>query len=169
MAYLEKNNYRTNIDREEHRKWVNSIIKENSDLQYYQATLTFIQRKYESGQYLQVKYDIEKIMKRFINRLNREVFGNAAYRHKKCIFSYVSIECGVYGNNTHAHLILGFPNDRVYKKSIDALISETIEKTPMINKHNEVGILKTDIERHHWSNYILKEGFNPLLMNLPKY
>ena len=169
MAYLEKNNYRTNIDREEHRKWVNSIIKENSDLQYYQATLTFKQRKYESGQYLQIKYDIEKIMKRFISRLNREVFGNAAYRHKKRIFSYVSIEHGAYEDNTHAHLILGFPSDRVYKKNIMTLIRELIAKIPMINKRNEVGILQTDIDLKNWLNYILKKGFNPLLMKSPKY
>lgn len=169
MAYYNTKNYQSNKLRDETRNWFFAFTKENSELQYYQATLTFKQRKYESGQYLQIKYDIEKIMKRFISRLNREVFGNAAYRHKKRIFSYVSIEHGAYEDNTHAHLILGFPSDRVYKKNIMTLIRELIAKIPMINKRNEVGILQTDIDLKNWLNYILKKGFNPLLVKSPKY
>ena len=165
MSYCAPTVYLKNQLRNAVRKWINECIKSDTNLQYYQVTLTFVQRENEGGRYHYVKAEVDKNMVKFINRLNRKIFGNSFYRYKKRIFSYVSIEHGQYGNNTHAHLILGFPKNREYKKDVEVTIYETIAKTPMINQRNQVGMLQDPL---YWSNYILKNDFNPILMKKAK-
>lgn len=169
MSYCAPTYFQANQQRAEIRKWINSMIKDNLDSEYYHVTLTFHQCEYKGGIYHHVQHDIKKIMSLFESQINRKVFGNAASRHDKRIFYLASIEHGVYGNNTHAHMILGFPKAKNYKKNIETLINESIAQTPRVNVINDVGQLKTENDVEYWTNYILKEGFNPEMLSIANY
>ena len=104
-------------------------------------------------------------MKRFVERLNRSIYGNAHKRYNKSIFSLVTIEYGANKDNVHAHLLLGFHKSRTNKEHIEELITKIINDTPMVNNRCESGVLESPSDVRKWTNYIVKEAVNPFLLS----
>ena len=168
MSYYLHKHSSSNI-RSAYREWIPRLLNKNNDVICFHSTLTFFQRKLINGKKRFIRDSIEKIMKRFVERLNRSIYGNAHKRYNKSIFSLVTIEYGANKDNVHAHLLLGFHKSRTNKEHIEELITKIINDTPMVNNRCESGVLESPSDVRKWTNYIVKEAVNPFLLSLGNF
>ncbi len=99
-----------------------------------------------------VREDCDKIAKRFIQKLNREVFGMTAERHGKALKFLVVVEGERSNKNIHLHLAIGALPAHVKFNQVAILVEQAKAKVVEIDEQ-----YKVDITDSGWMEYISKE------------
>lgn len=96
--------------------------------------------------------DCEVIARRFINKLNAQVFGSAAKRYKKALKYIVVVEDGFGLKNLHLHLAIGAIPKHVKFNQLNTLVKEAKARVEEIDEQHKV-----DVANSGWFEYITKE------------
>jgi|SRR5215469_3351801 len=98
--------------------------------------------------------EAEKLLGDFLNRLNKSLFGNAAYRHRKRIDVFATIE-GLHGNKrVHFNCTFALPEHR--KLEMLKLKIEMCWRA--VNSERDTQISMKEIyETDKWTRYTMKE------------
>ncbi|MBT8594366.1 hypothetical protein G6672_02600 [Polynucleobacter paneuropaeus] len=96
--------------------------------------------------------DCDVIAKHFINKLNVQVYGNAAKRSNKSLKYIVVVEDGFGTKNLHLHLAIGAIPKHVKFNQIDALVKEAKTRVEEIDVQHKVNVANSG-----WFEYITKE------------
>ena len=99
-----------------------------------------------------VRDDCDKIAKRFIQKLNREVYGKAAERYWKSLKYLIVVEGERSNKNLHIHMAIGSLPEHVKFNHVSKLIS--LAKTHVAEIDEQY---KVDITDSGWMEYISKE------------
>ena len=95
----------------------------------------------------------ERIAKRFIQKLNREVFGKSAERHGLGLKYLVVLEGDGLAKNLHLHMSIGDLPDHVKFNQIDRLVRNAKSHCSGIDEQHKV-----DLTDSGWNEYIIKES-----------
>ena len=96
--------------------------------------------------------DCDRIAKRFIQKLNRQVFGHSAERHGKELKYLVVVEGDRSSKNLHLHLAIGAIPKHVKFNKIANLVEQAKAQVTEIDEQ-----YKVDITDSGWMEYISKE------------
>ena len=99
-----------------------------------------------------VRDDCDKIAKRFIQKLNREVYGKAAERYGKSLKYLIVVEGERSNKNLHLHIAIGSLPTHVKFNHVSKLISTAKTHVAEIDEQ-----YKVDITDSGWMEYISKE------------
>ena len=136
------------------RTWLNGLSKDFP----IALTLTLKQTIVEStdrGTYKRklTRIDCEKIAKRFIQKLDREVFGKYAAEKGGKSLKYLPVVEGERSNkNLHLHFAIGGLPSHVKFNQFDALVTKA-----KVNVEHIAAEHKVDIAESGWIAYITKE------------
>jgi hypothetical protein len=136
------------------RAWLGSLAKDYP----LALTLTLKQQIVEitplgRRQHAITRQDAEKIAKRFIQKLNRAVFGKrAAEKHGKTLKYIVVLEGERSKKNLHLHLSIGGLPSTIRFNQFDGLVKEAKSHVEHVDKQH-----KTDLADSGWMEYICKE------------
>jgi hypothetical protein len=96
--------------------------------------------------------DCDAIAYRFIQKLNRQVFGKAAERYNKSLKFLFVVEGERSGKNLHFHIAIGnYPSSRSFNK-FPTMIINAIEKVNELDFEHNVSIMDSG-----WVDYFSKE------------
>ncbi len=98
------------------------------------------------------RLDCERIAKRFIQKLNKEVFGNSAKRHNKSLKYLVVVEGERTYKKLHLHMAIGDLPKHVRLNEFDGLVKKAKVHVEEIDVQHKV-----DIADSGWMEYITKE------------
>jgi hypothetical protein len=101
------------------------------------------------------RIDCERIAKRFMQKLNKLVFKNAAKRYNKSLKYVVACEGINSYKNLHLHLQIGNFPSHIKLNNIDNLIAQAKALVSNIDMQ-----YKVDIADNGWAEYITKEITN---------
>lgn len=96
--------------------------------------------------------DCDRIAKRFVQKLNREVFGKAAERYGKHLKYIIVVEGGCSRENWHLHLSIGDLPSHVKFNQVSNLVK--LAKSHVLEIDEQY---KVDITDSGWMEYISKE------------
>ena len=142
------------------REWYSNLVKECTD-PMVAATITLKQRiRLPNTTYQQIDdIEIKKLLRRLHRKVNREVFGVSAKRHKLKVFMLPALEGGKSsGKRFHIHLIVGVPEHYNLDRFVDWF------KKILINEHWVYTQIQAEpMYGDLWQWYITKQGVDPLL------
>lgn len=98
------------------------------------------------------RLDCERIAKRFIQKLNKEVFGNSAKRHNKSLKYLIVIEGERSYKQLHLHMAIGNLPIHIRFNEFDSLVKKAKIHVQEIDVQHKV-----DIADSGWMDYITKE------------
>jgi hypothetical protein len=98
------------------------------------------------------RIDCERIAQRFIQKLNKEIFGNSAKRHNKSLKYLVVIEGERTFKQLHLHMAIGNLPKHVRFNEFDGLVKKAKIRVEEIDTQHKV-----DIADSGWMEYITKE------------
>ena len=139
------------------RKWYCKLADEHPDPKIA-VTLTLKQGRMRDNGTLQHinETEIKRLIKHLHQKINRQVFGIAAKRHKLRTFMLPAIEGGGdTGKRLHIHLSIGVPlhyNPNCFMEWLSGLLS----KTNWVYEQYDIRPLPTE-EEHDWHWYICKQ------------
>lgn len=96
--------------------------------------------------------DCEAIAKKFMQKLNKGIYGNAAVRNGKGLKCFAVVEGERSGKRLHLHFALGRLPDHVKFNEIDGYIAKAKRLVEGIDEQH-----KLDIADSGWLEYITKE------------
>lgn len=96
--------------------------------------------------------DCQYVAKRFIQKLNREVFGHAATRYGKTLKYLAVIEGERSGKALHLHFAIGDLPAHIRFNQVSALVERAKSHIDTVDKQCDV-----DITDSGWMDYITKE------------
>jgi hypothetical protein len=113
-----------------------------------------INQKTTFGTYRQciTRLDCERIAKRFIQKLNKEVFGNSAKRHNKTLKYLVVVEGERTYKQLHLHMAIGDLPKHVRYNEFEGFVKKAKIHVEEIDVQHKV-----DIADSGWMEYITKE------------
>jgi hypothetical protein len=135
------------------RTWLAGL----KDEYQFAVTLTIKQSfliKTDSGNHMQKlkREDCNAIAKRFIQKLNREVFGKAAERYDKGLKYFITVEGGWNGKNLHLHMAVGgFPKTRKIMQ-FKNMVCNAVRNVYELDEQHAVNVMDSG-----WMEYITKE------------
>lgn len=98
------------------------------------------------------KEDCERAARRFIQKLNREVYGNSAERHDLGLNYLVALEGNGTTKNYHLHMMIGNLPKHIRFNKVDQLVKNAKLRVPQIDEQHKV-----DLADSGWGEYICKE------------
>lgn len=96
--------------------------------------------------------DCERVAKRFIQKLNREVFGKSAERHSLGLKYLIVLEGDGVSKNFHLHMSIGGLPSHVRFNQMDKLVKNAKSHCDGIDEQHKV-----DLTDSGWNEYIMKE------------
>ena len=99
-----------------------------------------------------VRDDCDRIAKRFTQKLNREVFGNAADRYGKALKYLIVVEGERSCKNLHLHIAIGALPKHVRFNQIEALVVNAKAHVEEIDEQYKIALTDSG-----WLEYICKE------------
>jgi hypothetical protein len=135
------------------RTW---IMGQKQDFQFA-VTLTINQTlavKNANGTYKRKlkREDCNAIARRFTQKLNREVFGKAAERHKKGLRYLITVEGCKNDKNMHFHMAVGrYPKDRM-PMQFEGMVRSALKLVDELDEQYAVAVMDSG-----WMEYITKE------------
>ena len=142
------------------REWYSNFVEECTD-PIVAATITLKQRiRLPNTTYQQIDdIEIERLLRRIHRKINREVFGVSAKRHKLKVFMLPAIEGGQStGKRQHIHLAIGVPSHYNQDRFV-GWFKRVLNNEPWVYKQIHVEPMYGDL----WLWYITKQYMNPLL------
>lgn len=98
------------------------------------------------------RLDCERIAKRFIQKLNKEIYGNSAKRHNKSLKYLVIVEGERTYKQLHLHMAIGDLPKHVRFNEFEGLVKKAKVRIEEIDTQHKV-----DIADSGWMEYITKE------------
>jgi len=98
------------------------------------------------------RLDCERVAQRFIQKLNKEVFGNSAKRHNKSLKYLVVVEGERTYKQLHLHMAIGDLPKHIRFNKFDELVKKAKVRVEEIDVQHKV-----DIADSGWMEYITKE------------
>lgn len=148
--------YEPNARATEKQTMRNWLIGKKQEFQFA-VTLTIKQTmliKNDNGTYMQrlKRSDVDRIAERFTRKLNEQVFGHSAKRHKRKLL-YIPVVEGVNnGKNLHLHIAVGhYPKDRL-PMQFALLVQNAINLVAELDEQHKVDVMDSG-----WIDYITKE------------
>lgn len=140
--------------REAVRTWLGSMY------QQYPLTLTLTLRQTveEQGPHgchrrSLSRHDCDRVAKRFIQKLNRQVFGRYAAEKGGKSLRFIPVVEGERSNkNLHLHFAIGGLPSHIRFNQFDTLVREAKQQVPQIDREHKV-----DVADSGWIHYITKE------------
>lgn len=152
----QKTAYNPNTRTTEKQAMRNWLIGKKQEFQFA-VTLTIKQTitvKNDKGTYKHrlKRNDVDGIAERFTQKLNEQVFGHSAKRHKRKLL-YIPIVEGVHnGKNLHLHFAIGhYPKDRL-PNHFPQLVQNAITLVTELDEQHKVDVMDSG-----WFEYITKE------------
>jgi hypothetical protein len=135
------------------RSWLTSLRSEYQ----FAVTLTikpYIELKLEHGiNYKRlVRGDCDRIAQRFIQKLNRQVFGKAAERYGKTLRYLVVVEGERTAKQLHLHLAVGGLPKHYLAKQFVTMVKNAAALVRELDTQHDVQIMDSG-----WTDYITKE------------
>ena len=145
------------LDRTLHKTYLDWMLA-NADSYTHAVTLTLKPYRIvltERGQFREALDEMkaQTNFRHFLNRLNANVFGNAAKRHGKSVSVLPILEGQISQKLLHYHCAMGNFRDDLPDAAIASIIQHAWQQTPFGNEQ----VLVEPMHSTRWVSYIAKE------------